>query len=92
VGGAARCVSPTNARATCAGNDEDSTGLAAGTSPRIAPHAQSPRRLPLANFTGVDPPIVRSHESDHLTPFGASGYTPERSGLQGVRHTTIWLR
>jgi len=56
--GAARCVPSTNARATCAGNDEDSTGLAAGTTPRIAPLAQSPRRLPFANFTGVDSPVV----------------------------------
>ena len=62
-GGAARCVSSTNARATCAGIDDDSAGLAAGTTPRIAPPAQSPRRLPLAIIIGKNFPDLRFKKS-----------------------------
>ena len=46
-------------------------------------HAQSPLRLPLVILAGESSPVSRSHESGNLTPFGASGFTPERSGLPG---------
>ena len=79
--GAARCVSSTNARATCAGNGEDSTGLAVSNNSSallLSLNRRGGSRSP--TLTGVDSPVACPIGFGIWPPFGASDFTPHAAG------------